>query len=202
MLFRSRLQHAGDRRVIEQLLIERVVIEKLKELSQREDLINLMTQNANIELHKELPQIKAQRDALQKKIDEIKMQADGIMLKWSTIVTNENSLFLREKLDELAKERKDAEAGLQGLDLQIADIQREAIRKDDVTQALTKFASLFDNLQPYLKKEILRYVMKKAVLNPGGIKIALLGKPPDTGLFDDTASDSKIRCQTSIWLPR
>ena len=182
--------------------IERVVIEKLKELSQRGDLINLMTQNANIELQKELPQIKAQRDALQKKIDEIKMQADGIMLKWSTIVTNENSLFLREKLDELAKERKDAEAGLQGLDLQIADIQREAIRKDDVTQALTKFASLFDNLQPYLKKEILRYVMKKAVLNSEGIKIALLGKPPDTGLFDDTASDSKIRCQTSIWLPR
>ena len=181
--------------------IERIVIEQIKELSMREDAVSAMIGNANNELQKELPQLKNQRDTLQRRLDEIKAQADGIMLKWTTMATTDNSIFLREKLDELAKERKNIEAGLQGLDIQIADIQREAISKEDVMLALGKFSSLFDSLPPYRQKEIIRFVMKKVVLNQDCIKIALLGKPPKAELFDDTLSDAKIRCQTTIWLP-
>ena len=161
-----------------------------------------MIQIANKELHKELPQLKSQRDALAKRLDAIKSQADGIMVKWTSMATNDNSIFLKEKLDDLAKERKDIESGLEGLDIQIVDIQSEAIRKEDVLYALGKFTKLFETLAPYLRKEIVRYVMKKAILSPEGIKIALLGKPPQTRLFDDVTPDGKLRCQTSIWLPR
>jgi hypothetical protein len=31
-----------------------------------------------------------------------------------------------------------------------------------------------------------------------GIKIALIGKPPNTGLFDSITSDNKLRSQTSM----
>ncbi len=182
--------------------IEHVIIDRVKELSTREDSVSTMIREANAVLQKELPQLKNQRDALQRRLEEIKSQADGIMIKWTSLATSNNSIFLREKLDELAKERKDAETGLVGLDIQIADIQSEAIRKDDVMTALGKFTTIFDTLPPYQKKEIIRLVMKKAVLNPEGIKIALIGKPPNSGLFDEMASDGKIRCQTSIWLPR
>ena len=68
--------------------------------------------------------------------------------------------------------------------------------------AVDKFNSLFETLHPYQKKEIFRILLKKAVLGPEGIKIALFGKYPQIGLFDDATSDGKIRCQTSIWLPR
>jgi len=182
--------------------IERVIIDKIKELSMHDDVVGLMIKDANAELQKELPQLKNQRDALQKRLYEIKTQADGIMLKWSAIATTENSIFLKEKLDELARERKDADTGLLELEIQINNTEREAIRKEDVMLALSKFASLFDTLPPYQKKEIIRLLMKKAILNPEGIKIALIGKYPQTGLFDAATSDGKIRCQTSIWLPR
>ncbi len=182
--------------------VEKVIIDKINELSIQEDNVSSMIHIANKELHKELPQLKNQRDALQKRLDEIKSQADGIMVKWTSMATNDNSIFLKEKLDDLAKERKDIESGLEGLDIQIADIQSEAIRKEDVLYALGKFTKLFDTLAPYLRKEIVRYVMKKAILSPEGIKIALLGKPPQTRLFDDVTPDGKLRCQTSIWLPR
>ncbi len=182
--------------------IERVVIDQVKELSTQEDAISAMVAAANAELQKELPQLKNQRNALQRRLDEIKAHADGIMIKWTTLATSDNSIFLREKLDELAKERKDTEHGLAALDVHITDIQREAIHKEDVMLTLGKFANLFDSLLPYRKKEIVRFVMKKAVLNPLGIKIALFGKPPNSGLFDEATSNGKIRCQTSIWLPR
>ena len=181
--------------------VERIIIDKIKELSHREDIVSRMAQDANSELHKELPQLKAQHEALQKRLQDIKTLADGIMIKWTSMATAENSLFLREKLDELARERKDAEAGLQALDLQTTDIQREAISKEDVMLALGKFNEVFDELPPYQRKEIIKYVMKKAVLSPEGIKIALLGKPPDAGLFEAKTPDSELRCQTSIWLP-
>ena len=181
--------------------IEGVVIDHIKSLVTQEDVIETMVRDANAELQKELPQLNAQRDALKRKLEDIKMQADGIMIKWTTLATTDNSIFLREKLDELAKERKDTEAGMVELDAQINDIQREAIRKEDVMQAVGKFASLFDTLPPYQKKEIFKLLVKKAVLGPTGIKIALIGKYPQTGLFDTATSDGKIRCQTSIWLP-
>ena len=181
--------------------IEQVVIDHIKKLSTREDIVEAMVREANAELQKELPQLKNQREALQHKLKEIKMQADGIMIKWTTLATTDNSIFLREKLDELAKERKDTEAGLVEIDLQINDIQHEAICKEDVMLAVGKFASLFDTLPPYQKKEIFKLLVKKAVLGPEGIKIALIGKYPQTGLFDTATSDGKIRCQTSIWLP-
>ena len=181
--------------------IEGVVIDHIKSLVTQEDVIETMVRDANAELQKELPQLNAQRDALKRKLEDIKMQADGIMIKWTTLATTDNSIFLREKLDELAKERKDTESGMVELDAQINDIQREAIRKEDVMLAVGKFASLFDTLPPYQKKEIFKLLVKKAVLGPTGIKIALIGKYPQTGLFDTATSDGKIRCQTSIWLP-
>lgn len=181
--------------------VEGVVIDKLKELATNDEAVSIMVEAANKELHKEMPQLKGQRDALQRKLDDVKKSADGIMEKWTAMATDDNSVFLREKLDELAKQRKDIEAGLAALDIQISDIQREAINKDDVLEALGKFAELFETLAPYLRKEIIRHVMKKAVLSPTSIKIALLGKHPKTGLFDTAAPDGAIRCQTSIWLP-
>jgi site-specific DNA recombinase len=180
--------------------IERVVIDHIKTLSTREDMIEAMVREANAQLQKELPQLKGQRDALKRKLDEIKMQADGIMVKWTNMATDDNSIFLREKLDELAKQRKETETGFTTIDVQIKDIQHEAIRKEDVMMAVGKFNELFDALQPYQKKDIFKLLLKKAVLGPEGIKIALFGKYPQTGLFDTAAPDGAIRCQTSIWL--
>jgi len=182
--------------------VERVVIEQIKYLSTNDDVVKTMISDANTELQKELPQLKCQRDALQKRRDEIKAQADGIMVKWTAMATSDNSIFLREKLDELAKERKDTEAGLLMLDAQITDIQRDAISQEDVMTALGKSSKLFESLPPYQKKEIVRLIMKKAVLGPKSIKIALIGKYPNAGLLCDETPDGQLRCQTSIWLPQ
>jgi hypothetical protein len=117
------------------------------------------------------------------------------------MATSDNSIFLREKLDELARERKDTEAGLMMLDVQIADIQRDAISQEDVMTALGKFTKLFESLPPYQKKEIVQLIIKQAILGPRGIKIALIGKYPNAGPLRDEVPDGQLCCQTSIWLP-
>jgi len=198
--FYYKCKHCGFKMPADE--VEQVIIDQFKMLGSREDMIEAMVREANSELQKELPQLKAQREALRLKIETIKSQADGIMVKWTNMATDDNSIFLREKLDELAKQRKEAETGFTTIDIQIKDIQRDAIRKEDVLMAVDKFNSLFDTLHPYQKKEIFRILLKKAVLGPEGIKIALFGKYPQIGLFDTAASDGAIRCQTSIWLPR
>ena len=65
--------------------------------------------------------------------------------------------------------------------------------------ALNKFTDVFDHIQPYQQKELLRLVLSRAVLGPDSIKIALYGRPPETGLL--SVSESEIRSQTAIWLP-
>ena len=81
----------------------------------------------------------------------------------------------------------------------IEEIERESVNHELVMLALNKFTDVFDHIQPYQQKELLSLALHKAVLAPDSIKIALYGRPPETGLL---SSVSEIRSQTPIWLPR
>jgi len=81
----------------------------------------------------------------------------------------------------------------------IEEIESKSVTQELVMLALNKFTDVFDHIQPYQQKELLSLVLHKAILAPDSIKIALYGRPPDTGLL--SLYESEIRSQTPIWLP-
>ncbi len=157
-------------------------------------------QYTNDKLQRELPQLKERRTLFQKELAEIKNFADSIMNKWASLASEESSLFLKDKLDQLGKRRMEIEAGMDGLEQMISEIEKESVNKELVMLALNKFTDVFDNIQPVHQKELLRLVLHKAILAPEGIKIALYGRPPEIGL--PSLSESEIRSQTSVWHAR
>ncbi|MGB6370481.1 MAG: hypothetical protein WBF68_05560 [Atribacterota bacterium] len=103
--------------------------------------------------------------------------------KWSSIITKDSSSIVIEKLDSLGKRKKQIENGIQSLENMISDIERDTINKELVMLTLNKFTEVFDHLQPYKQKELLKLVIHKAILRKNEIKIALYGRLLEKGLF-------------------
>ena len=82
----------------------------------------------------------------------------------------------------------------------IGEIEKESVTRELVMLALNKFTEVFEYIQPYQQKELLRHVLHKAITGPESIKIALYGRQPDIGL--SLKSLSGIRSQTATLLPR
>ncbi|MFC1715630.1 recombinase family protein [Candidatus Poribacteria bacterium] len=180
--------------------IERVVLERIKGLSMQEDIMADIIKSTNEKLQKELPRLEERKALLQKELMEIRDFADGIIDKWASMAGEDSTIFLKDKLDQLGKRRREIESGLEALEEMTAEMERESVSQELVMLALNKFTDVFQQIQPYRQKELLRLVLHKAILAPDSMKIALYGRSPDIGLFSTSESDRFA--QTSTWLPR
>ena len=181
--------------------IEGIIIKRIKYLSSDSEIMEKLIANTNDKLMKDIPQLKNRKTHLQKELTEVKAFADGIMNKWTVMATDESSVFLKERLNELSQRRKEIESGLASLENMISEIEQEAISKELIMLTLTQFSDMFDNIKLYRQKALMRLVLNKAILSPTKIKVALYGRELHTGLLDEYKSDSEeTHCQMSNWL--
>lgn len=182
--------------------IENLIVARLKQLATQKDTLENIIKATNAKLQTELPQLLTQRSALKKDLEEVKNFASAIMNKWTTMASDENSLFIKDKLDQLGNRRKEIETGLVSLEEMIGEIERESVDQELVKLVLEKFGEIFEQIQPYQQKEAVRLILHKAVLGRTSIKIALYGRQPDTELFDLQGTQSKLRFGSSEWRPQ
>lgn len=181
--------------------IETIVIERIKFLSNEKGYLGDIIEKANRKMQKELPQMKKQKDLLQKELEEAKNSADKLMNKWLSSPGDNSSAFIKDKLEQLGKRRKEIEAGILKLELMIDEIKREVVDQDLVIQALKKFAKVFDDAPPYRQKELIQSVMQKALISRDSIKIALYGRQPDIGQIEPGKAQENLRSGLPDWLP-
>lgn len=184
--------------------IEDFVIAYIKELAVQKDSLREIITATNGKLHKELPQLLSQRNCLQKELNEIKNFAQGILDQWTNMATDENALFIKDKLSELGKRRKEIENGIETLGVMIEEIERESVNQEMVELMVAKFGEIFDSIKPYQQKELINLILHRACLNRTDIKIALYGKQTDTRLFDlaiPQGANDLSRPGISDWLP-
>ena len=183
--------------------IERVVLERLKELVRRKDILEEIVAATNIKLRKELPQLKEERDQLDKELEKVKNLADQLLGEWDNLATAENKVFLKEKLNTLAKRRNELEVGLEDVEITIEEIERESVSKDLVKLALSNVMDAFDRASPYKQKKILNLTLQKAVVSGNRIKLALRGRPPELLVMEPerVMAQNAMRSAPSDWLP-
>lgn len=181
--------------------IEGLVLGRLKELALREDILAELVTATNQQLHQEMPQLLQQKAVLQRDLTEVKNTADGLMSQWATLAGSDGGMFLKEKLDSLAKRRRELEDGIASLETAVEEIEREAVSRDTVKAALEKMDGVFASLQPHQQKELVRLVLHKAVLSEEEIKIALYGRPPEEGRFAELLEADNPRFPPLAWLP-
>ncbi|MFH1038015.1 MAG: recombinase family protein [PVC group bacterium] len=183
--------------------IENIVLGRLKELARQRDILEEIVAATNIKLRKELPQLKEQKALLGKELDKIKNLADQLLGDTANLATEENKVFLKEKLDDLAKRRRDLENGLEDVDMTIEEIERESVSKDLVKLALNNIMDAFDKANPYQQKQLLGLALHKVEISGNRIKLALRGRPPEMLALEPekVMAQSVGRSAPSNWLP-
>lgn len=191
--------------------IELFVINYIKALASDRDTLRDIIAATNGKLHKELPQLVSQRSCLKKELEDIKNFAQGILDKWTNMATDDTALFIKDKLNELGKRRKEIENGLSALETMIEEIERESVSQELVESMLGRFGEIFESIQPYQQKELISLILHRATLSPEEIKIALYGRQTDTRLFtlmeqpqneiSQNAKSDSSRPGISEWLP-
>lgn len=178
--------------------IEGAVLDRMKALASNETVISRIVKTANEQTCKELPQLRAQKTALEKELQKVKNTADNLMNRWAAVASDSNTGFLKEKLDTLSARRKEIETGVTELQLALEDLERNSIKDELVGKALRNFSGIFGTLKPYQQKELMNIVLHKAVIGEKDIKIALHGKVPETGHVLSDAPE--LRTQMPNWL--
>jgi len=185
--------------------IEAFVVDYIKNLANEKETLRDIIRFTNSNLQTELPQLVTQRNNMEAELKNVKGFAQGILDQWTSMATDENSIFLKDKLNELGKRRKSMEDGITNIEIMIEEIQRESVSQDMVELMLTKFTDIFSSIPPYQQKELINIILHKAILSQSETKIALYGKQTDTRLFDllETQSvNANSRSGISDWLPR
>jgi site-specific DNA recombinase len=178
--------------------IESVLLSRINELSTDDEMMADIVRATNRKLQTELPQLKDQKGLLQRQLSEVNDLASGIISEWSSVATDDSTVFLRDRLDQLGKRRKDLEDGIESLGIEIRETEREVVDAELVRLALSNFTEVFDHIPPHKQKELLRLVLHKAILTEDTVKIALYGRPPEIGMV---MKASGARCQMGDWLP-
>jgi hypothetical protein len=177
---------------------DRLHLRRIKDLATDGEMMAGIVRATNRKLHTELPQLKDQKGVLERQLSEVNDLANGIISEWSSVATDDSVVFLRDKLDQLGKRRKDLENGIESLDLAIREIEREVVDAELVRLALSNFTDVFDHIPPHKQKEILRLVVHKTVLTEDTLKIALYGRSPE---IRPAMKSDGARCQMGEWLP-
>ena len=162
--------------------IEKVVINRIKELAKRKDVLPKLINVANGLAQKELPQLRKQKELLEKELNKNKNLVENVIKIRAKIVTDKNALILKDELNKFGKRRQEIENGISSVQSMIEEIEGKAIGKELIKVALDKMKNVFNALQPYEQKELVRNVLHKAILAEDEIKIGLYGKPSAVGL--------------------
>ena len=177
--------------------VEGLILERIRYLAGDQEVLAGIVAATNEKIRTELPHLKEQRDLLEKDLEDIRNTADGLIGEWTALSSGEGTRFLKEKLDDLGRRRRQIEESLASLETAMGEVETDAVNQKQVVEALGDFTEVFGEMKPYRQKELMRLVLHKAILGPDYMKMALYGRPPAIGPF----SGSESRFQTFKWLP-
>jgi len=156
--------------------VERVVLQRIMELSGRPDILEGIVKRTNERMKTELPQLRERKEVFEKELDDIKASAAGIIRDREKIGGEKGEVFVREALEELGARRQGKETGIQEVEQAIREIERESVSGNDVMQALSHFTAIFAQIPPYQQKDLVKLVVHRVELAPDSMKLALWGR--------------------------
>jgi site-specific DNA recombinase len=177
--------------------IEQVVLERIKELSTRSNILEGIVSRTNERLRTELPQLRARKETLERELGKIKDTAASIIKDREKIGGEKGEVFVRETLEELGTRREGVENGIQEVEQAIREIERESVNHRDVMQALSQFTEIFGQIPPYQQRDLVKLVVHRVELASDSMKLALYGRVAAVGPVCEGA-----RIGISEWLLR
>ena len=184
--------------------IEDKVVEEVKKIAERLDLIEEVAEEANKEGMARIQEMKGQKKALENKLPGFQDEIAKCM-KWLKIRDPDegDNLILGEKiiadLTAAGKQEKQILEEVERLDLQVREFEQKALDTEVAKDALVKFSELYELASEEQKATLMQLLIAKIVFHPDEIKIGVYGDLDEKVLL----TSKEDGCATSNkWLPR
>jgi site-specific DNA recombinase len=142
--------------------VEGAVLTRLQQLGSNGALLERLAAETNLRLRRRLPPIRRRRASLVKTLSAVKAQADQLLLQWSPLTDEHARVFATDALRSLADQRDDLERGIAEADRELEMIEMSSVSADAVREALSNVSEVYECLQPYERKELIRLLLQRA----------------------------------------
>ncbi len=177
--------------------VEGAVLGRIQALAREEAMLDALVAETNRRLSQQRPSLASRRRALEKNLNEVKAQADKLLTEWSSLEGVEGRAFLLDKLGDLARRRRDLDAGLAEGAQALQQLEGEEVTAATVRGAFVEFGRVYSALTPFERKELIRLVLCRAEV--GDRKIVLELYPIQAPKL--AAAQSPSRSEPANWLP-
>ncbi len=164
--------------------VEKVVLSRIRELAKKPALLTPLVAETNRRLTDELPELEARRKVAVQELAAVSADADATFRHAAALDGSAASVFVREKLERLAVQRKGLESTVVELDDAIDKIRRTAVDQEKVVAAINRFRKVYAKLQPYQRKEMIRLVVARAEVSELSLRLQLHGNPASEEVFE------------------
>ena len=179
--------------------IEGVILQEIKMLSLKKEILNQIVNLTNKKLDREIPQVKEERSILVRELDKERnvFQRIAYSNQLGPDISEKVKEEFRRMINSSADRISEIEKRIDSLNSIIEERKSELVDQKAVLLSLTRFSELFKNIPPYEQKELMGTIVQKIVLRPDKIEVALRGHSPHSGLLP---SDTASCFQTQDWL--
>ncbi len=134
--------------------IEEFVVERVRELTTKQDEIEKMIARANKNENKQIQKLTENKKTLSRQLQDIKEKLSSIV---GSIETGGVKAFrsLNERVDSLEHEREDIEQKLKDIDFEQSKIQQNRLSTQIMCQTFSTFQDIIDKAKPQKLKELL-----------------------------------------------
>lgn len=182
--------------------VEQAVIDQIGVMAQEQGLLERLVAETNERVLKQLPELQKQERALRRQLEQVNAEAGKVLGQWSALDGSEAQVFLREQLDGLAQRRTELDHGLEEVGAALRQAEDKRVTAAAVRAALTQVRAVYDHLRPFEQKELLRLVLRKAVVGDREIVLEVNGNAcRGAGQAEEDRFSCSQRFGTPEWLP-
>ena len=137
-------------------------------------------------------------------LTEVKRQVGSLLSKLVDLKGSEALGPVKEKLEDLTRQRTGFESGLEELDSTIGSVKGKAVNQEVVLAALSRFKDIYAKLPPYQRRELIGLVLLKAEVTENQLRLSFHGRPAAPEVFEKISAPgarASRRAEPFEWLP-
>ena len=165
--------------------VERLVIDRLKVLSDDRALLDKIIQKAKMETSDILPSLRQEINIQNGELRKVEGEASNLLNVLSSEGQDvKKNRFVLKRLSELEEKGHIIEAKIQEIKLSIEKLENQVINAEIIQQNFRRFSEVFEELTPSDKRELLQLLIKEILYDKDHSKIKIALRPlPDIGPF-------------------
>jgi site-specific DNA recombinase len=181
--------------------VEGAVLARLQQLGSDSGLLDRLVSETNLRLRRQLPSLRKRRASLLKTMSAVKGEADRLLLQLASLTDEQVRGFATDSLRALVQQRDDLERGIAEVDRELTALESASVSADAVRMALSNIGGVYECLQPYERKELVRLLLQRAEVSERRITLEIRAGLEEFPRPAATGGKSGSRSERPGWLP-